>query len=133
MPSKEQIEARNFDTEAHNPTDKIAVTDSKIYPDTSGERILGDNRPLWVVEGRVKSNLLYATADKVTLKVRFVDAHDEVIDTTEVTVTNIDPQDTKAFRRVIPLLPPKKEKYRFAVDASLVETSPAKNPYPFYR
>jgi hypothetical protein len=133
-PSKAQIEATNFQTEAQDPTDRIVVSDTRVYPDTSGERILGDLKPLWVVEGRVTSNLVYANADKVVLKVRFVDEQQtEVLDTAEVTVNNINPQDTKAFRNTVPLLPPKGKRFSVAVDVSSVDTSPAKNPYPFYK
>lgn len=96
---------------------------------------MNDRRPLWVVEGRVTSNLLYAHADQVVLKIRFVKNDDgSVLDTAEVTVQNIDPQDTKAFREVVSLLPPRKgQKFKFAVDVSSVDTSPAKNPYPFFK
>lgn len=129
----DEIKARNFATEANDPTDRIFVSDAKVYPDHSGERVIGDERPLYVAEGRVTSNLAYAIADQVVLKVYFVDSNNQGLDTAEVTLRNIAPQETKAFRQTVSLLPPSGKPFKFAVEVKSVRTSPAPRPYPFYK
>jgi hypothetical protein len=122
---------RDFETEAHNPTDRILISDEKISPDRSGERILGDQRPLYAIEGRVTSNLLYANADHILIKVYLVDSKLNILDTADITVDDIAPQGTKAFRRVVPLLPPQGKKFNYTLEIYSVKTSPALHPWPF--
>jgi hypothetical protein len=97
----------------------------------SGERILGDQRPLYAIEGRVTSNLLYANADHILIKVYFVDSKLNILDTADITVDDIAPQGTKAFRRVVPLLPPQGKKFNYSLEVYSVKTSPALHPWPF--
>jgi hypothetical protein len=121
---------KNLESESHNPTDKFSISDEKISLDNSGERIIGDRRPLYVVEGRLTSNLLYTDANEVVVKVYFVDKNLQALDTAEFTVDNIAPQGTKAFRTVVPLLPPKNKRFNYVFEIYAVKTSPSLHPWP---
>jgi hypothetical protein len=124
-----QAKTQQYDSEAHNPVDKITLTDTVLYPDDSGERILtGDVRPIFVAEGRVKSNLLHSNADEVIVKIYMEDKDKNPIDTATITVKDIPPQGVKAFREKVQLLPPRGQKSYMDFDVDSVKTSPVKHP-----
>jgi hypothetical protein len=116
---------RDRSIELQNHPWKLWVVDPKISLDRSRERILGDHRPLYLAEGRVQSTMKYVNTDQAVVRVTFELEDGTVLDSSEITVEGIPPGSTKAFSRVIPLLPVTDRKFVFNMRVVSIKTSPA--------